>query len=230
MNIKLIDFGLIARPDDIKSDLLKTCCGSAAYAAPELIRGEKYLGEAADMWSLGILLYVARFVSLCPCVSGGLDCTQQWGGYLTIHLSVPVRVYRYALLVGWLPFDDDDMQTLYRLIQKGSYEIPAWLSTGSIKVIGSLLKHKPAQRSVNRGCSWQLPPSLSVCCLLLHSISKKLAHTNMQLASVYGMAAGVSPRSPSLFSSVASLFTEVCVCGPKRHQSVPLPSTEFHCC
>ena len=100
--------GLIARPDDIKSDLLKTCCGSAAYAAPELIRGEKYLGEAADMWSLGILLY--------------------------------------ALLVGWLPFDDDNMQTLYKLIQKGSYEIPAFLSNESVKLIGALLKHKPHQR------------------------------------------------------------------------------------
>lgn len=100
--------GLIARPGDIKADLLKTCCGSAAYAAPELIRGEKYLGEAADMWSLGILLY--------------------------------------ALLVGWLPFDDDNMQTLYKLIQKGSYEIPAFLSNESVKLIGALLKHKPAQR------------------------------------------------------------------------------------
>lgn len=49
--------GLIARPENLASDFLKTCCGSAAYAAPELIRGEKYLGEKADMWSLGILLY-----------------------------------------------------------------------------------------------------------------------------------------------------------------------------
>lgn len=108
MNIKLIDFGLIAMPERLGADLLSTCCGSAAYAAPELIRGEKYLGEAADMWSLGILLY--------------------------------------ALLVGWLPFDDDNMQVLYRMIQKGSYEIPPFLSQGSTKIIGQLLKHKPAHR------------------------------------------------------------------------------------
>jgi len=108
MNIKLIDFGLIARPDSLGDDLLTTCCGSAAYAAPELIRGEKYHGEAADMWSLGILLY--------------------------------------ALLVGWLPFDDDNMQTLYRLIQKGVYEIPTFLSPESVKLIGALLKHKPEHR------------------------------------------------------------------------------------
>ena len=43
-NIKLIDFGLVSHPSNLKTDLLKTCCGSAAYAAPELIRGERYLG------------------------------------------------------------------------------------------------------------------------------------------------------------------------------------------
>lgn len=109
-NIKLIDFGLIARPKNLKEDLLSTCCGSAAYAAPELIRGEKYLGERADMWSLGILLY--------------------------------------ALLCGFLPFDDDNTQRLYRLIQRGTYEIPPWLTADSQKIIGSLLKHKPESRYV----------------------------------------------------------------------------------
>lgn len=106
--IKLIDFGLIARPKNIDSDLLSTCCGSAAYAAPELIRGEKYKGQPADMWSLGILLY--------------------------------------ALLCGFLPFDDDNTQRLYRLIQRGTYEIPPWLSTDSQKLIGQLLKHNPDHR------------------------------------------------------------------------------------
>eukprot|EP00049_Salpingoeca_infusionum_P022762 m.8640 g.8640 ORF g.8640 m.8640 type:complete len:643 (-) comp5382_c0_seq1:531-2459(-) len=107
-HIKLIDFGLIAHPDDIHTSLLKTCCGSAAYAAPELIAGKRYLGEPADMWSLGILLY--------------------------------------ALLCGFLPFDDDNTQRLYQLIQKGEYEIPPWLSEGSQGIIGCLLKHNPARR------------------------------------------------------------------------------------
>ena len=52
----------------------------------------------------------------------------------------------YALLVGWLPFDDDDMPRLYRMIQKGTYEIPPFLSGESTTLIGSLLKHKPAHR------------------------------------------------------------------------------------
>jgi len=107
-NIKLIDFGLIARPANLSGDLLSTCCGSAAYAAPELIRGEKYVGPKADMWSLGILLY--------------------------------------ALLCGFLPFDDDNTQRLYRLIQRGTYEIPPWLTVESQKLIGALLRHKPDSR------------------------------------------------------------------------------------
>eukprot|EP00053_Salpingoeca_punica_P014926 m.136273 g.136273 ORF g.136273 m.136273 type:complete len:646 (+) comp16580_c0_seq1:361-2298(+) len=107
-NIKLIDFGLIAHPVDLASVKLKTCCGSAAYAAPELIRGEPYLGPPADIWSLGILLY--------------------------------------ALLCGFLPFDDENTQRLYRLIQRGQYEIPAWLSQDSIRLIGQLLQHNPENR------------------------------------------------------------------------------------
>lgn len=58
---------------------LHTCCGSPAYAAPELVSGEKYLGAAADIWSMGVMLY--------------------------------------ALLCGYLPFDDDNISTLYRKIQ-----------------------------------------------------------------------------------------------------------------
>ena len=51
--IKLIDFGLCAQPDNGLASALATCCGSPAYAAPELVSGRKYMGPEADVWSLG---------------------------------------------------------------------------------------------------------------------------------------------------------------------------------
>jgi len=56
LDIKIIDFGLsnFFTP----SQLLKTPCGSPSYAAPELIRKVDYDGPAADIWSLGVNLYV----------------------------------------------------------------------------------------------------------------------------------------------------------------------------
>ncbi|OHS97300.1 CAMK family protein kinase [Tritrichomonas foetus] len=54
-NIKLIDFGLSNAFTDFQPQL-KTACGSPAYAAPEMIKGNPYT-HSADVWSAGILLY-----------------------------------------------------------------------------------------------------------------------------------------------------------------------------
>ncbi|MEQ2168414.1 hypothetical protein GOODEAATRI_014110 [Goodea atripinnis] len=77
-NLKLIDFGLCAKPKGGLGYELMTCCGSPAYAAPELIQGKTYIGSEADVWSMGVLLF--------------------------------------ALLCGYLPFDDDNCMLLYRKI------------------------------------------------------------------------------------------------------------------
>jgi serine/threonine protein kinase len=54
-NIKLIDFGLSRRFTDSESRF-STPCGSPPYIAPELITTGTYT-KAADIWSLGIVLY-----------------------------------------------------------------------------------------------------------------------------------------------------------------------------
>ena len=61
--IKIIDFGLCC-PFSLKSDLLKSKCGSPSYTAPEIVRGEKYNAFKTDIWSCGIILYVMLCGSL----------------------------------------------------------------------------------------------------------------------------------------------------------------------
>ncbi|XP_026466563.1 uncharacterized protein LOC113370108 isoform X3 [Ctenocephalides felis] len=56
MNIKLADFGF--SNTFTEGNLLSTWCGSPPYAAPELFQGLEYDGPKADIWSLGIVLYV----------------------------------------------------------------------------------------------------------------------------------------------------------------------------
>ncbi|KAH0999027.1 hypothetical protein HUJ05_004399 [Dendroctonus ponderosae] len=63
-NLKLIDFGLCAKPEGGMENPLHTSCGSPTYAAPELILGQQYLGCEVDVWAMGVLLYTLLTGSL----------------------------------------------------------------------------------------------------------------------------------------------------------------------
>ncbi|KIW20557.1 hypothetical protein PV08_01132 [Exophiala spinifera] len=54
-NIKLADFGMAALQPN--GTWLNTSCGSPHYAAPEIILGQQYRGDLADIWSVGIILF-----------------------------------------------------------------------------------------------------------------------------------------------------------------------------
>ncbi|KAF4527047.1 hypothetical protein B566_EDAN001596 [Ephemera danica] len=93
---KLIDFGLCAKPEGGMLTKLETCCGSPAYAAPELISNKQYLGSEADVWSLGVLLYAL----LC--------------GHLPFDDNNIGQLYRKIMrgqykMPGWLSTDSKDL-------------------------------------------------------------------------------------------------------------------------
>ncbi|OHT14259.1 hypothetical protein TRFO_15417 [Tritrichomonas foetus] len=54
--VKLCDFGLSRQVTN--ETLCTTICGSDVFAAPEIILGKKYNGFKADLWSLGVVLYI----------------------------------------------------------------------------------------------------------------------------------------------------------------------------
>ena len=60
-NLKITDFGF-ARCDMMPSKgefkLSETYCGSYAYAPPEILTGTPYVPQLADIWSMGVILYV----------------------------------------------------------------------------------------------------------------------------------------------------------------------------
>lgn len=53
--IKIIDFGFSTYAP--KDKFLNFFCGTPNYMPPEIILKKDYLGESADIWSIGILLY-----------------------------------------------------------------------------------------------------------------------------------------------------------------------------
>ncbi|EEH16396.2 CAMK/CAMKL/GIN4 protein kinase [Paracoccidioides brasiliensis Pb03] len=105
-NIKLADFGMAALQP--AGHWLNTSCGSPHYASPEIIYGHRYLGDKADIWSCGIILF--------------------------------------AMLTGYLPFDGGDLPNTLRLVKKGDYIFPPWLSSEAMNLIQRILQKQPGDR------------------------------------------------------------------------------------
>ena len=61
-NLKITDFGFARANMSVKEGqkpvLSETYCGSYAYAPPEILTGKPYVSQLADIWSMGVILYV----------------------------------------------------------------------------------------------------------------------------------------------------------------------------
>ncbi|KAG8180259.1 hypothetical protein JTE90_019540 [Oedothorax gibbosus] len=105
-NIRIADFGMASLQMD--GSMLETSCGSPHYACPEVIRGEKYDGRRADVWSCGVILY--------------------------------------ALLVGALPFDDDNLRQLLEKVKRGVFHIPHFVPPECQDLLRGMIEVCPDKR------------------------------------------------------------------------------------
>nr|XP_002738752.1 PREDICTED: testis-specific serine/threonine-protein kinase 2-like [Saccoglossus kowalevskii] len=56
MHVKIGDFGFARKIGE--HELSKTYCGSAAYAAPEILQSLPYSPAKSDIWALGVIMYI----------------------------------------------------------------------------------------------------------------------------------------------------------------------------
>lgn len=110
--ITLTDLGLskhISPPP--ASPLLTHACGSADYAAPELLLGQPYDGRVTDAWALGVVLYALMEGRLpfdpLP-VSEGMSGAEVRRRRRGQHVSVKHRIARCDWL--WCELGDDEGQ------------------------------------------------------------------------------------------------------------------------
>uniref|UniRef100_A0A672PMU1 Serine/threonine-protein kinase BRSK2-like n=1 Tax=Sinocyclocheilus grahami TaxID=75366 RepID=A0A672PMU1_SINGR len=120
-NIRIADFGMASL--QVGDRLLETSCGSPHYACPEVIRGEKYDGRRADVWSCGVILF--------------------------------------ALLVGALPFDHDNLRQLLEKVKSGVFHMPHFIPPDCQALLRGMIEVNPEKRltlTLVCPCPEQPPP------------------------------------------------------------------------
>uniref|UniRef100_A0A3P8WCY3 Si:dkey-16p21.7 n=1 Tax=Cynoglossus semilaevis TaxID=244447 RepID=A0A3P8WCY3_CYNSE len=131
-NIRIADFGMASL--QVGDSLLETSCGSPHYACPEVIRGEKYDGRRADVWSCGVILF--------------------------------------ALLVGALPFDHDNLRQLLEKVKSGVFHMPHFIPPDCQALLKGMIEVNPDKRGGrNEPCPEQ-PPPRRVCLKRILSLTE----------------------------------------------------------
>jgi len=134
-NIKIIDFGF---GNTFHRDrTLDTYCGSPFYAAPEMIKGVRYVGPEVDIWSLGVILFAL--------LSGRLpfDAQTMPGLYEKIskgEYTIPHQISNDAahLISRMLTVNPKKRATLDEVIHH------RWTNYDSEGLINNYLKERPA--------------------------------------------------------------------------------------
>src|SRR3990167_5456601 len=88
--IKLIDFGFSQfTEENNQNKLIKRFCGSIHYSSPEIVQNVPFDGKKADIWALGVILFVL-IAERFPFVGDGNDS---------------VTSVAYQILTQQIPFD-----------------------------------------------------------------------------------------------------------------------------
>lgn len=107
MTVKLADFGF--SKETTGNQLMKTKCGSPIYTAPEIITQPEYDGKMADMWSLGVILFV-MLTGKVPWESVTNE-TQLFFQIRTARYHIPENINRLAAkLIGELMTPQPEMR------------------------------------------------------------------------------------------------------------------------
>lgn len=146
-DIIITDFGFANNSRKNPTGLLSTSCGSPCYAAPELVINDNYIGEAADIWSCGIILY--------------------------------------AMLCGYLPFDDDpnnpdgeNLDLLYKYILESQLTFPDYVSEDAQDLVCGMLIPDPEKR-------WPMEKVINHRWLRNSMYSKERMNESMNMDYIY---------------------------------------------
>ncbi|KAJ3274635.1 hypothetical protein HDV01_002477 [Terramyces sp. JEL0728] len=95
-NMIITDFGFANFYQPMGDRILSTSCGSPVYAAPELVVNDEYIGELADIWSCGVILYAMVCGSLPfdddPENEDGENMAQLYKHIYESELTFPVKL------------------------------------------------------------------------------------------------------------------------------------------
>ncbi|GAA5850875.1 hypothetical protein JCM3766R1_005909 [Sporobolomyces carnicolor] len=139
--IKLTDFGL-SRFVNPEQPLLRTRCGSEAYAAPELLMGKPYDGRLTDSWAVGVVLFAIAtgglpFVEEMEevVVSSKREPDEGEGGGLERRVSTRGGRKGYLLKIAKAEYSWPSRQSS-----------PTWIDDGLKEVVARLLVRDPTKR------------------------------------------------------------------------------------
>jgi len=182
-----------------RGDLMQTSCGSPCYAAPELVVSDSlYTGRKVDVWSCGVIL--------------------------VRHTQLLIRdlanASQYAMLAGYLPFDDDpanpegdNINLLYKYIVSTPLTFPEYVTPHARDLLRRILVPDPRKRA-------------DLFEVARHSWLAEYAHVVSFITSSADATADAQQNMvPAEQLDVAGLNRSASVREPVKHQSMAMPST-----